>query len=189
MPRTKSERTKTAILGAATRAFESRDFHEVLTDEIAAGAGIGKATLYRYFGTKEDLYFATIIQGFDELDAALGNPVRLASARDRLSRVAREILRIFGKRPSFYRLLHESELRLRERERLLMRHRARLLRVIKAILDDGIVAGELRATDSRLRAEFFMGIVRAALLYRRESDTPEYLIDEILSAFLDGASA
>ena len=189
MPRTKSERTKTAILGAATRAFESRDFHEVLTDEIAAGAGIGKATLYRYFGTKEDLYFATILQGFDELHAALARPVRLASARERLARVAREILRIFGKRPSFYRLLHESEMHLRERERLLLRHRARLLRVIKAILDDGIVTGELRVTDSRLRAEFFLGIVRAALLYRRDSDTTEYLLEEILSTFLGGASA
>ena len=38
------------------------------------GAGIGKATLYRYFGTKEDLYFATILQGFDELHAALERP-------------------------------------------------------------------------------------------------------------------
>ncbi|MEO8584956.1 MAG: TetR/AcrR family transcriptional regulator [Acidobacteriota bacterium] len=189
MPRTKSERTKTAILGAATRAFESREFHEVLTDDIAAGAGIGKATLYRYFGTKEDLYFATILQGFDELHAALERPTRSGSARERLSRVAVEIVRIFGKRPSFYRLLHESELHLRERERLLLRHRARTLRMIKGIIDEGIVAGELRPIDSRLRAEFFLGIVRAALLYRRETDTPEYLREEILAAFFDGASA
>lgn len=53
----------------------------------------------------------------------------------------------------------------------------------------GIVAAELRPVDSRLRAEFFMGVVRAALLYRRETDTPEYLVEEILSTFLDGASA
>ncbi len=71
MPRTKNARTRDAILGVATRAFDGKDFHEVLTDEIAATAGVGKATLYRYFRTKEDLYFATLMRGFDELDAAI----------------------------------------------------------------------------------------------------------------------
>ena len=47
------------ILEAASRVFAARDFHDVLTEEIAALAGIGKGTIYRYFETKDELYLAT----------------------------------------------------------------------------------------------------------------------------------
>lgn len=62
MPRTKSEEKRQEILDAAEAAFGRREFDEVTTDDIAAGAGVGKGTLYRYFPTKEDLYAATLLR-------------------------------------------------------------------------------------------------------------------------------
>src|SRR5512141_1712894 len=98
LPRTKNERTKAAILGAAAAAFDAKDFHQVLTYDIAATAGIGKATLFRYFKTKEDLYFETLLSGFDELDAAIGAAGPGGDARARLEHVAQEVLRVFWNR-------------------------------------------------------------------------------------------
>jgi AcrR family transcriptional regulator len=96
MARTLTETKKAAILRAAQRAFAVRDFHEVLTDDIAAEAGIGKGTIYRYFETKEDLYFATLVCGFEELHEVLraALPHEKSPSR-RLERIAEEILRIF----------------------------------------------------------------------------------------------
>jgi AcrR family transcriptional regulator len=46
------------MLQAAGEAFASHGFHGSSMDEIARAAGISKPMLYRYFGSKEDLYAA-----------------------------------------------------------------------------------------------------------------------------------
>ena len=78
MPRVKTQEKELAILDAASRVFAARPFHEVLIDTIAADAGIGKGTIYRYFETKEDLYFATVLHVMETLAADLenGDPYR-----------------------------------------------------------------------------------------------------------------
>lgn len=189
MPRTKNARTRDAILGVATRAFDEKAFHEVLTDDIAATAGIGKATLYRYFATKEDLYFATLLRGFDELDAAIAAAGSRGTSHERLRHLAHEILRVFWHRPSFYTLMNRNEVRFRAQHRLLQGRRRRVLLAVRAILADGATRGEIRPLDAALAAEMFMGLVRAALFRRRPSDTPERLVTTLLGIFLDGAAA
>jgi AcrR family transcriptional regulator len=46
------------MLDAAGDAFAAHGFHGCSMDEIAAAAGITKPMLYRYFGSKEELYAA-----------------------------------------------------------------------------------------------------------------------------------
>ncbi len=74
MARTRTEAKRAVILRAATDVFARKGFHDVLTEEIAREAGVGKGTLYRYFPTKDDLYYAAVLGGFDEMDAVLADP-------------------------------------------------------------------------------------------------------------------
>ena len=53
--RQKSDEKRDEILAAAEKEFARRDFHLVLMDDVAARAGVGKGTLYRYFPTKDEL--------------------------------------------------------------------------------------------------------------------------------------
>lgn len=46
------------MLQAAGEAFATHGFHGSSMDQIARAAGISKPMLYRYFGSKEDLYAA-----------------------------------------------------------------------------------------------------------------------------------
>ncbi len=55
------------IMLAAERLFLGRPFHEVTTDQVAHEAHVGKGTIYRYFKSKDDLFFETAHRGFDEL--------------------------------------------------------------------------------------------------------------------------
>lgn len=48
--------TRDAILAAAGRALETRDYHALTMDEIARRSGIAKGSLYLHFKTKEDLF-------------------------------------------------------------------------------------------------------------------------------------
>lgn len=59
-----------AILNAAATCLGARSFPDVTMNEIAAGCGLGKGTLYLYFHTKEELFLAVLeIELADWLDA------------------------------------------------------------------------------------------------------------------------
>lgn len=49
-----------AILEAATKLFRSRGYAIVTTKDVAAEAEVSEATLFRYFTSKHDLFFASI---------------------------------------------------------------------------------------------------------------------------------
>jgi AcrR family transcriptional regulator len=58
------ERTKravqTEIAAAAMRLFLDRGFEAVTMDEVARAAGVSRRSLFRYFGTKEDLVLGNL---------------------------------------------------------------------------------------------------------------------------------
>ncbi len=52
--------TRDAILTAAREAFAERGFDQTSIRTIAAGAGVDPALVHHYFGTKEQLFLATV---------------------------------------------------------------------------------------------------------------------------------
>lgn len=59
------------ILEVAGSVFSRRGFHSTSMEEIAEGAGVTKPLLYRYFGSKDALYLATITQVGNHLMSGL----------------------------------------------------------------------------------------------------------------------
>jgi AcrR family transcriptional regulator len=187
MSRTRTESKRIDILEAASRIFSDRQFHEVLIDDVASSAHVGKGTIYRYFETKEDLFFATILHGFDGLyDALLTSLPREASPTRRLERIAREMLEFFASRGHFFRLVHHDERRFAAREEELEKRRDRVGRLIQECLLDGIERREFRGIDVRIGAELFRGMIRAANGFRRQEDDVDGLVSAILEVFVRG---
>lgn len=57
-----------AILDEAIRTFAEFGFRGADVQVIADGAGVGKGTVYRYFHSKEDLFWATTYEVLQRLD-------------------------------------------------------------------------------------------------------------------------
>jgi AcrR family transcriptional regulator len=187
MPRTRSALKRSGILKAASSVFARKPFHEVRTDEIAAEAGVGKGTLYRYFPTKDDLFYATLVDGFDEMDLVLeGLRAGDGAPAEALAACAKEAVRIFWARPSFAMVLHRDERRFRSRERELRRRRETLLRFVRETISRGAARGDFRAVDPRVAADLFLGMIRAVILYHGASDTPVALVKALTETFLGG---
>jgi TetR/AcrR family fatty acid metabolism transcriptional regulator len=175
------------ILDAASRVFSDRAYHEVLTEEIAEEAGIGKGTIYRYFANKEDLYFATIVHGFEKLYEKLAACVsRESSAERRLESIARETMKFFWNRRDFYALMYHNEKRFLAQESKIRKTRERLVRLVQQTIVDGIERREFRGIDPKTATEVFLGMLRAMNIFRRESDSLENLVAETLEIFTVG---
>lgn len=187
MPRVKTDEKLDEILEAASQAFAAKDFHQVLIDEIAEVGGIGKGTVYRYFRTKEDLYFATILRGLDRLHDLLSAalPEEDSPAR-RLERIAREMLAFFWNQRSLLMLLYRDERNLASRRGGLRERHDQIMRLVQKTILEGIERREFRGVDPFVAAELFLGMVRGINLFRRDEDTIDALVAEIVSVFLRG---
>jgi AcrR family transcriptional regulator len=189
MPRVKTISKKEEILEAASRVFAEKEFHEVLIDDIALLAGVGKGTVYRYFRTKEELYFETILRAFDELSATLvGAMAEEASPTRRLERIVRESLRFSWERRHLLSLLQGDERRFAMREAELRRRREGMMALVQRVILEGIERREFRGVDARIAAELFRGMIRAANCFRTENDSVEGLVEEIVGIFTRGVA-
>jgi AcrR family transcriptional regulator len=186
MPRVKTQEKELAILDAASRVFAARPFHEVLIDTIAADAGIGKGTIYRYFETKEDLYFATVLHVMETLAADLGTETHTeASGIRRLERIAARILNSFWERRYLLPFFQRDE-RFPTLEVELIRRRAPILRVVQEAILAGIEQREIRGIDARIGAELFLGMVRSMNLFHTREDRLEDAVAQLMSVFVEG---
>ncbi len=66
------ERRRQEILAAAAHVFAERGLEGASMGAIAAEAELGKATLYYYFSTKEELHSAVLAEGTERFFASLG---------------------------------------------------------------------------------------------------------------------
>jgi AcrR family transcriptional regulator len=78
------------ILAAATPAFARAGFAATSLDDIATGAGISRAILYRHFDSKSDLYRAVLDRACARLASAVGTGDFTATSVDALVRAAVE---------------------------------------------------------------------------------------------------
>ena len=177
------------ILQAAVELFTERDFHQVLMDDVAERADVGKGTVYRYFPTKEDLYFATIFEGWDQLGKELEAVVQQhGPLQETLEHVTRQVLSYFWHRRQFVTLVHRLENNLEGEEQAdWQRRRDNIVGVFVDLLNKGVTQA-LSSGQMRLVTEMYLGMLRSIILYRGDHDTPDTMAPLAVQLFLDGLS-
>lgn len=187
--RQKSDEKRDEILAAAEQEFARREFHQVLMDDVAARAGVGKGTLYRYFPTKEELFLAMVLRGLDE---SHGEFLRAfddesASLENILESSVGHMLSYFRGREPLLALFQRHEDKLPQADTELWRQRRdEAIAAIAGALDRAEKTGGLRDVDTRIAAMMLLGMVRTAVFYPRPEMTPQAMAHEIVNLFLNG---
>lgn len=141
------DRTKRRLLQAAIRLFSEKGFHGVSVDEIVAKAKSNKRMVYHYFGSKDDIYLAALVEVFGRLESV---EFLAVVAKGRPDEQLRELLwayfRFLDANPEFYRLLLWENL---EQGRHIVRHAARLsknpfMERFRVIIEYGVQDGIFR---------------------------------------------
>lgn len=180
--RPRSEAAGQAMLDAALEAVAECGVEGVRCEDVAARAGVGKATLYRRWSGKEEL----LIAAFASLKSPLPSP-RGESVREDLTAML-AVMAKDAEDPRYARqfaLLHGEGARY---PRLLARYKEEAVEprreAIRSVLRRGISTGELRPdTDVEVA---MLALTGAVLARERHGATPaaavfaERVVDEIL---------
>lgn len=91
-----------AIIRTVNRLLAEKGFEAMTVDEVAAGVGIAKASLYKHFPSKEDLAAAAMVGVMRRAQDYLGTLPSTAPPLDNLRAVARWTmeLKLAGEMPS-----------------------------------------------------------------------------------------
>ena len=188
--RPRSGRADRAILDAARELLIEDGFAGLRLEHVAARAGVGKATLYRRWRSKEALAQALLAElaaphiavtdsddTRDELLAAVLNPMRAVTETD-FGPVIRALLSQIAMNPRLGDPFRATVVQARRDEV------ARLVR-------RGIARGDLRAdADVDLATELLVGPVYFRLMFggTLDRDFAERVVDHFLGGYASGPS-
>ena len=97
-------------MASAEIMFASKRFHEVLMEDIALSAGVGKGTIYRYFKNKEELYAALLKEASNELMNLIENAIKIeVSCKNKLVAILQTSINLFDAKPHLFDLILHAE--------------------------------------------------------------------------------
>ncbi|HEX6524035.1 MAG TPA: TetR/AcrR family transcriptional regulator [Streptosporangiaceae bacterium] len=188
--RPRSEQAEQAIIDAALELFGERGVDGVCVEAVAARAGVGKATIYRRWSSKEDLLLAALGSLKRPLPQPRGVSVRedliellesmVGDAND--PRYVRQFAMLHGEAEAYPRLMARYAETVVEPRR----------EVVRSVLRRGVTTGELRADlDVEIGLLALTGAVMARGKHDPRPPAPEFaaqIVDELLRGFTPRAA-
>jgi AcrR family transcriptional regulator len=143
------ERTRAAILTAATAEFTVRGLNGARVDDIARRAGINKRMIYHYFGDKEGLYLAVLESTYAAIRTAeIGLNLAARAPVEGMRELVAFTWNYFIAHPEFLSLLATENLhraRYLKQSRRIRELHSPLVGTISELLARGVKAGLFRA--------------------------------------------
>ena len=174
------------ILSGALNVFKERGLEGATMDEIANASGFGKATLYYYFKSKEDVFSAILVEGWEKIWESL-EPIiaENSSPRKTFVNVLIKIAENAQNRPGLFEFLFNVPKAIKIDNQPWKEYQHRLYSVIKGLLEDGIEKGEFPQVDPQLMFKalggLFMGLV---FMGNREEPVTDKDVEKLLNELI-----
>ncbi|MFG2118367.1 TetR/AcrR family transcriptional regulator [Streptomyces sp. NPDC048710] len=184
--RPRSEAVERAILEGVVKLLEDGvPLAELSIERVARTAGVGKATIYRRWSGKEEL-FVDVVRAAEPPDPVLPG----TSLRDDLV-VLLESLRQRGLASRSSAILHNVYAQMKSSPKIWAAYHANVIAPRRAlsleVLRRARQSGELRAdVDLELANDMFMGPMLVRSVMRPNDDLPEGLAEQIVDTVLEG---
>jgi AcrR family transcriptional regulator len=180
------ETTRRDIIAAAVHAFRLRGYAATKISTVAAIAGVSPRTLYRYFGSKSELFAATVEESTENFLKQVSERIRLIPLRDAIiDGVKFADIELNGESREMMRLAAADEKAWRYFLGATNRLQPTLARALRAAAERAEVAE--RSDDEALfwdvRAAALLGAITTA--YRRWATTPGSELSSLIATAVD----
>jgi TetR/AcrR family transcriptional regulator len=198
-----------AIVDAAEKVFFTKGFENSSMDEIAEAAELSKGTLYLYFQSKDDLYYAITYRGLCFLyDLVEENYRDEKNGLGNLTQIGRAYFDFYKKRPDYYQAILHHEIHDngsgiegdggRPSTALCNEMSHKLYRRIHQIVEGGIADGSIRDDLGTVKLSIilwglFTGLMhviaqKAEVLKKYYAEDTEVLLEEAIGLIKQTAS-
>jgi AcrR family transcriptional regulator len=97
------------ILEAARKVFAQKGFSAATVDDIAAAAGVAKGTVYLYYESKRDIYFAALKFDIEQMYSMLTDKLNtVSSPEDKLRTLIAFKLAYFDDNRDFFKIYYSE---------------------------------------------------------------------------------
>jgi AcrR family transcriptional regulator len=177
---------KERILSGALDVFKTKGLEGATMDEIASQSGFGKATLYYYFHSKEEVFAAILENGWEKLWASLESVISGEEGpRQSFINVLLKIAENARNRPGLYEFLFNAPKVIHFEEQPWKKFQERMYGTIQGLLEDGVKVGEFPNINPKLLFKamggLFMGLV---LMGDRKDPVSEKDVEELLNQLI-----
>ena len=183
------------ILSAAEKVFAAKGFFPTTMSDIAREAEFGTGTLYKYFKSKEDLYFTLIDEKVEEINRLVRTELsQKTSAIQRIKKVLGLQFEFIEQNRDFFRIYISERSRFEwtvkdELGKGLHKKMVTYIHILTEVVKQGIKEGEFRPLDPVDLAHALVGIVNSFVFEWLISRKPYPLIsklDTVIEIFLGG---
>jgi TetR/AcrR family fatty acid metabolism transcriptional regulator len=184
------------ILSAAEKVFAAKGFFPTTMSDIARRAEFGTGTLYKYFKSKEELYFTLIDAKVEEINRLVKTELsQRNSAVERIKKVLQLQFEFIERNRDFFRIYVSERSRFEwtvkdDLGKGLHEKMVSYIDILSEVIRQGIKKGEFRSMDPRDLAHALVGIVNSFVFEWLISREPYPLVsklDTVLEIFLGGA--
>ena len=174
------------ILEGALSVFKEKGLDGATMDEIANTSGFGKATLYYYFKSKEEVFSAILVDGWQNIWESL-EPViaEQDSPRKTFVNVLIKIAENAQNRPGLFEFLFNVPKTITLDDQPWKDYQHKLYAILQGLLEDGVKKGEFPKVNPKLMFKalggLFMGLV---FMGNRDEPVSEKEVESLLNELI-----
>jgi AcrR family transcriptional regulator len=141
------DRTRRRLLQASIRLFSAHGYHGVSVDQIVAAARVNKRMVYHYFGSKEAIYRAALVDVYNRIEDVEFHAVESVSKpTEKLKHLLDSYFQFLDQNPEFTQMVQWENI---ERGRHIAKKNHLLskdpfLARFRKIVEEGVKHGEFR---------------------------------------------
>ncbi|WP_028841843.1 TetR/AcrR family transcriptional regulator [Thermodesulfobacterium hveragerdense] len=152
--------TKKRILEAALKVFSEKGFLGATTKEIAKQAGVAEVTLFRHFGSKENLFAETINQySFLPKLKEILSEIKTEPPDIALKKIAREFLNVLESKKNLIRIMYTDFYRYPDYIKKIHESIVEsIIELISSYFNELIERGIFRRVNTQFAARAFLGM-------------------------------
>lgn len=182
--------TKKRLLEAALKVFSEKGFLGATTKEIAKQAGVAEVTLFRHFGSKENLFAETINQySFLPKLKEILSEIKTEPPDIALKKIAREFLNVFESKKNLIRIMYTNFYRYPDYIKKIHESIVEsIIELISSYFNELIERGIFRRVNTQFAARAFLGMFFS---YFYAKEIKEFLnikkndLEEIINCYVD----
>tara|TARA_B100000945_G_scaffold64219_1_gene47974 strand:- start:526 stop:1119 length:594 start_codon:yes stop_codon:yes gene_type:complete len=175
------------ILSSALDVFKANGLEGATMDSIAEKAGFGKATLYYYFSSKEEVFLGIMEEGWKSLLASLEVIIQEEqSPRKTFIKILVQIAQNAKHKPNLYEFLFQAPKAINLTEfddQKWKKHQGKLYSILQSLLEDGIERKEFPKLNSNLMFKAIGGLFTGLIFFgdKKKTSISEEEVEALLN--------